>query len=93
MTQLIVSLEDTSMLSDIKNAIRLLRGVVSVRESKGEPFGLSDETLRRIELSREQYRKGGACLAATHGKQLNFSNPYELQDCIYPRGEEDAGEV
>lgn len=34
MTQLIVSLEDTSMLADIKKAIRLLRGVVSVKESK-----------------------------------------------------------
>lgn len=32
MTQLIVSLEDASMLSEIKKAIRLLRGVTSVSE-------------------------------------------------------------
>ena len=34
MTQLIVSLEDPSMIDDIKNAIKLLRGVVSVKTSK-----------------------------------------------------------
>ena len=34
MTQLIVSLEDSSMLADIKNAIRMLKGVASVKVSK-----------------------------------------------------------
>lgn len=34
MTELIVSLEDNSMLADIKKAIRMLRGVASVRVSK-----------------------------------------------------------
>lgn len=34
MTQLIVSIEDASLLGDIKKAIRLLRGVASVKVSK-----------------------------------------------------------
>ena len=34
MTQLIVSLEENSSLADIKKAIRMLRGVVSVKTSK-----------------------------------------------------------
>lgn len=34
MTQLIVSLEDNSMLSEIKRAILMLRGVTSVRDTQ-----------------------------------------------------------
>lgn len=34
MTQLIVSIEDASVLADIKKAIKLLRGVTSVKVSK-----------------------------------------------------------
>ncbi len=34
MTQLIVSLDDNSMVSDIKKAIRLLKGVASVKVTK-----------------------------------------------------------
>lgn len=36
MTQLIVSIEDATVLSDIKKAIRLLRGVTSVKVCKKE---------------------------------------------------------
>lgn len=36
MTQLIVSIEDASVLADIKKAIRLLRGVASVKECKSK---------------------------------------------------------
>ena len=34
MTQLIVSIENPSMLSDIRAAIRMIRGVVSVKTEK-----------------------------------------------------------
>lgn len=36
MTQLIVSIEDVSILDDVKNAIRMLRGVSSVKVGKNE---------------------------------------------------------
>ena len=36
MTQLIVSIEDASLLADVKKAIRLLRGVASVKVCKNE---------------------------------------------------------
>lgn len=48
MTQLIVSLDDSSMIGDIKQAIRLLRGVVSVRETGKEDYPNAG-TLRAIE--------------------------------------------
>lgn len=48
MTQLIVSLEDASMLSDIKKAIRMLRGVASVRVSETSDIPNST-TIRAIE--------------------------------------------
>ena len=37
MTQLTVKIEDVSMLEQIKQAISLLRGVVSVKEKKAKP--------------------------------------------------------
>lgn len=47
MTQLIVSLEDTSMVGDIKKAIRLLKGVASVKVSKS-PDQPNPQTLKAI---------------------------------------------
>lgn len=47
MTQLIVSLEDTSMLSEIKQAIRRLKGVVSVNVKQTEERP-NDTTVRAI---------------------------------------------
>lgn len=36
MTQLIVALDDNTLLPDVKAAIRMLRGVISVKECKRE---------------------------------------------------------
>ena len=54
MTQLIVSLEDNSMLGDIKKAIKLLRGVASVKtygstKRKREINAETEEAIREIE--------------------------------------------
>ena len=48
MTRLIVSLEDTSMLSEIKNAIGLLKGVASVIVSKTSDIP-NETTIKAIE--------------------------------------------
>lgn len=50
MTQLIVSLEDASMLSEIKKAIRLLRGVVSVKvaEAPAVPNAMTVEAIEEL---------------------------------------------
>ncbi len=50
MTQLIVSLEDASMLSEIKKAIRLLRGVVSVKvaETSAKPNATTVEAIEEL---------------------------------------------
>jgi len=49
MTQLIVSIEDSSMLSDIRKAIKLMRGVVSVKTKKSAP---NPTTIAAIEEAR-----------------------------------------
>lgn len=51
MTQLIVSLEDSSMLSDIKKAIRKLKGVasVSVSESADLPNVTTAKAIQELE--------------------------------------------
>lgn len=45
MTQLIVNIEDTSLLSDLKRAIMMLRGVVSISEKEN----LNETTLKAME--------------------------------------------
>lgn len=46
MTQLIVSIDDTTMLPDIRKAIKMIRGVVSVKTEKKSP---NTKTLEAIE--------------------------------------------
>lgn len=53
MTQLTVSIESPDMLRDIKKAIKMIRGVVSVKAEKPKP---SATTLAAI----EQMRRGEA---------------------------------
>ncbi len=49
MTQLIVSIDDSSMLSDIRKAIKMIRGVVSVKAEKSTP---NAKTVAAIEEAR-----------------------------------------
>ena len=48
MTQLIVNIEDVSMLSDLKRAIMMLRGVVSISEKEN----VNETTLKAIEEAK-----------------------------------------
>ncbi|MBQ9255270.1 MAG: hypothetical protein IJ180_10935 [Bacteroidales bacterium] len=48
MTQLVVSIEDYSMLSDIKHAIKMLRGVSEVSIIKQKKNGL-DKAIEDVE--------------------------------------------
>lgn len=49
MTQLIVSLEDKSILAEIKNAIKMLRGVVAVDEATDLPNQTTLDAMREAE--------------------------------------------
>lgn len=49
MTQLIVSIENPDMLRDIKKAIRMIRGVISVRSQEETP---NADTLAAIREAR-----------------------------------------
>ena len=48
MTQLIVNIEDTSLLSDLKRAIMMLRGVASISETNDDT-NYNEVTLKAME--------------------------------------------
>jgi len=52
MTQLIVNIEDTNLLSELKQAILMLRGVVSISERGEASIGLNETTLTAMEEAR-----------------------------------------
>ena len=52
MTQLIVKIEDTNLLSELKQAILMLRGVVSISERGEASIGLNETTLKAMEEAR-----------------------------------------
>ncbi len=56
MTQLILNIEDASMLSQIKKACSLLRGVDSVRVVKQKPTAIS--ATKGFQEAMEDVRKG-----------------------------------
>ena len=51
MTQLIVNVEDISLLSDLKKAIMMLRGVASISE-KNDVSNVNTDTLKAMEEAR-----------------------------------------
>ena len=51
MAQLIVTVEDASLLSDLKRAIKMLRGVTNISERKSD--SLNDVTKQAIADARE----------------------------------------
>lgn len=51
MAQLIVTVEDASLVSDLKRAIRMLRGVTNISEKK--PDSLNEVTKQAIADARE----------------------------------------
>jgi hypothetical protein len=58
-TQIIVTLDDNAMVSDIKKAMKLIRGVVSVKLIKPKVVNKISPALRsQIENAREELRQG-----------------------------------
>ena len=76
MTQLTVSIEDVSMLDQIRQAISLLRGVRSVSLKRQRKTSVSDDktitpALRRsINKARQEY---------ANGETISCSTPEEMQ--------------
>ena len=52
MTELIVKVEDTSLLPDLKRAIKLLRGVASIAVKKEKPVDVTLQAMRDAEEGR-----------------------------------------
>ena len=53
MTQIIVNIEDASLLNDIKRAIAMLRGVVSIVENKNAALDSNNTTIEAINDAKD----------------------------------------
>lgn len=69
MTQLTVYLEDSAILPDIKRAIRMLRGVASVRES--EPLECPNPTTLK---AMEELEQGKTTICSDFNDYLKLVN-------------------
>lgn len=53
MTQIIVNIEDARLLNDIKRAIAMLRGVVSIVENKNAALDSNNTTIEAINDAKD----------------------------------------
>ena len=56
-TQMIVTLEDNAMVSEIKKALKLIRGIASVRVTRADN-SITPALRRSIKKAREEFSKG-----------------------------------
>ena len=69
--QMIVTLEDNALVADIKRALKLIRGIASVRVATISDNNTISPTLRRsINKARREYAKG---------ETISCSTPEEMQ--------------
>ena len=58
-TQMIITLEDNAVVADIKKALKLIRGIASVRTATSNDGRSITPALRRsMKKAREEYAKG-----------------------------------
>jgi hypothetical protein len=58
-TQMIITLEDNAMVAEIKKALKLIRGIASVRVARIDDDGSITPALRRsIKKARKEFAKG-----------------------------------
>ena len=58
-TQMIITLEDNAMVTDIKRALKMIRGIASVRTATASDDRSITPALRRsMRKAREEYAKG-----------------------------------
>ena len=70
-TQMIVTLDDNALVADIKRALKLIRGIASVRVSTISDDNTITPALRRsIDKARREYAKG---------ETISCSTPEEMQ--------------
>ena len=55
MTQLTVSIENPDMLRDIKKAIKMIRGVVSVKTEKAKPNAVTLAAIKEVKSGKGIY--------------------------------------
>ena len=70
-TQMIVTLDDNALVADIKRALKLIRGIASVRVSTISDDNTITPALRRsFDKARREYAKG---------ETISCSTPEEMQ--------------
>ena len=69
--QMIVTLEDNALVADIKRALKLIRGIASVRVTTiSDDNSITPALLRSINKARREYAKG---------ETISCSTPEEMQ--------------
>ena len=70
-TQMIVTLEDNAMVAEIKKALKLIRGIASVRVTSNVANNSITPSLRRsMKKAREEFAKG---------ETISCNSPEEMQ--------------
>lgn len=70
-TKMIITLEDNALVADIKKALKLIRGVASVRVTNiSDDDNISPALRRSINKARREYAKG---------ETISCSTPEEMQ--------------
>lgn len=70
-TQMIITLEDNALIADIKKALKLIRGVASVRVATlNDDKTITPSMRRSINIARREY---------ANGETISCSTPEEMQ--------------
>ena len=70
-TQMIITLEDNALVADIKRALKLIRGIASVRTATvSDDRSITPALRRSINKARREYAKG---------ETIKCSTPEEMQ--------------
>ena len=68
--QMIVTLEDNAMVTEIRKALKLIRGIASVRVTHIDDHSISPALRRSMKKARKEY---------ANGETISCSTPEEMQ--------------
>lgn len=70
-SQMIITLEDNALVADIKKALKMIRGIASVRVAKiSDDKSITPTMLRSINKARKEYE---------NGETISCSTPEDMQ--------------
>lgn len=80
-TQMIVTLEYNAMVSEIKKALKLIRGIASVRVTRADN-SITPALRRSMKKAREEFAKGETISAILQKRCRNTSIAYDIYNRV-----------